>query len=269
MWCTTCHQDVPSVARSATGRTICARCQQPLRAAKPAHADKICDEGLPLDEPAVAMAATAPPIGGLDWQSRYRTRQLGRQLRRPLEASSTMPAIHTPSRRFDPPQNMLPGIDAAAVAHFPALTPDRTPHHSPPTRGGEAGQVVAWLIVLVGVLALTGGTALLGWSIWHDQTRYWNEALGLTLVGQGLLIFGLVLAVTRLWRNSRYASNKLHDVTSRLAELQRTADAISAMRSGGAPAFYADLVRGASPQALLANLKGQLDQLATRLGSGW
>jgi hypothetical protein len=41
------------------------------------------------------------------------------------------------------------------------------------------------------------------------------------------------------------------------------------MRSGGAPAFYADLVRGASPQVMLANLKGQIDQLATRIGSGF
>jgi hypothetical protein len=41
------------------------------------------------------------------------------------------------------------------------------------------------------------------------------------------------------------------------------------MRTGGAPAFYAELVRGASPQMLLTNLKGQLDQLATRLNSQW
>jgi hypothetical protein len=61
----------------------------------------------------------------------------------------------------------------------------------------------------------------------------------------------------------------LQDVQSRLIQLQTTADSLVTMRSGGAPAFYADLVRGASPQVLLANLKGQLDQLATRIGSGW
>jgi hypothetical protein len=133
----------------------------------------------------------------------------------------------------------------------------------------EAAQSIAWLIVVVGVLALAGGLALIGWSLSHNELRYWNQAIGLALGGQGLLIFGLVLAVTRLWRNSRHASNKLRDVTARLAQLQRTADSISAMRSGGPTAFYADLVRGASPQALLANLKGQLDQLATRVGNGW
>jgi hypothetical protein len=54
---------------------------------------------------------------------------------------------------------------------------------------------------------------------------------------------------------------------ARLSELQHTADALTAIRSGGAPAFYAELVRSASPQMLLSNLKGQLDQLATRLGN--
>ena len=97
---------------------------------------------------------------------------------------------------------------------------------------------------------------------------YWNLAIGLTLGGQGTLIFGLVLVVSRLWRNSRYATGKLQDVHARLGQLQHTADALTAMRSGGAPAFYADLVRGASPQVLLANLKGQLDQLASRIGNG-
>jgi hypothetical protein len=82
------------------------------------------------------------------------------------------------------------------------------------------------------------------------------------------LIFGLVLVVTRLWRNSRNATGKLQDVYTRLGQLQNTADALAAMRSASAPAFYADLVRGASPQVMLANLKGQVDQLATRIGSG-
>jgi hypothetical protein len=73
------------------------------------------------------------------------------------------------------------------------------------------------------------------------------------------------MAVSRLWRNSRYATNKLQEMHAGLGQLQNTADTISAMR-GGAPAFYADLARGASPQLLLSNLKGQLDQLATRFG---
>jgi hypothetical protein len=127
---------------------------------------------------------------------------------------------------------------------------------------------MAWLIVFAGVLTLIGGLGLLGWSLSIHDTTFWELALGLTLGGQGLLIFGLVLAITRLWRSSRYAANKLQDVHVQLGQLQHTADSLLAKNSAGAPAFYADLVRGASPQVLLANLKGQVDQLATRLGSG-
>ncbi|MEX0641573.1 MAG: hypothetical protein WD468_02675 [Pirellulales bacterium] len=268
MWCSTCHQDVPGVANATGGRTVCARCQQPLHTVKASHASKICDEGLALDEPAAKLAAAAPPLGGLDWQSSQLSRRMGRQLRRPAETPTTIPPIRTKIRRFDPPQNLLNEIDANAAPAFAPFTAESTPTSTPNTRQTEASQVIAWLIVFAGVLALTGGLGLIGWSLAGAELRYWNEAIGLTLGGQGLLIFGLVLVVTRLWRNSRYASNKLQDVTARLTQLQHTADALTAMR-GGAPTFYADLVRGASPQALLANLKGQLDQLATRLGNGW
>jgi hypothetical protein len=269
MWCTTCHQDVPGVAHAKSGRTVCSRCQQPLLVENPAHASKIRDDGLALDEPVAVLAAAAPPVGDYDWQSREQVRRLVRQLRRPTmhESRGPIPAFNT-SRRLDPPQNLGSLLVADAAPAFAPISDGLAPATNRKRRA-EAGQVVAWLIVIVGALALAGGLGLIGWSLSNAEMRYWNEALGLTLGGQGILIFGLVLVVTRLWRNSRYASNRLQDVHARLAQLQRTADAISAMRSGGAPAFYADLVRGASPQVLLANLKGQLDQLATRLGSGW
>ncbi len=129
--------------------------------------------------------------------------------------------------------------------------------------------MVAWLIVLVGSLALAAGVGLIAWSLSAKQMLYWNLALGLALGGQGTLILGLVLVVSRLWRHSRYAAGKLQDVHVRLGQLQQTAEVLKTMRAGGgAPAFYAELARGASPHMLLTNLKGQLDQLATRLGGG-
>jgi hypothetical protein len=98
---------------------------------------------------------------------------------------------------------------------------------------------------------------------------YWNYAVGLAMAGQGTLIFGLVLVISRLWRSSRYSAAKLQDVHIRLGQLQQSSETLAATRTGGAPAFYADLVRGASPHVMLANLKGQVDQLATRVGTAW
>jgi hypothetical protein len=119
----------------------------------------------------------------------------------------------------------------------------------------------------MGSLTMAAGLGLIGWSLAVNQLQYWNLALGLALGGQGTLIFGLALVVSRLWRHSRFAANRLQDVQARLGQLQQTAEILTTMRSGGgAPAFYAELARGASPHVLLTNLKGQLDQLATRLG---
>ncbi len=261
MWCSTCQQDVPAVIRPIDGRTVCARCQHTL---KRSHTADISDAGIALDDGAPAAAESNPSAKLDDWQAQRRVRQLGRTLHRAVAAApatSNGPAV---SRRFDPPQTLLDDVqlhtapDAAAASTAPRITPTTA-------RRAEGGQASAWLVIVLGTLLLAAGLGTIGWSLAGERFEFWNLALGLTLGGQGLLILGLVLVVSRLWRNSRYATGRLQDVHARLGQLQHTADALASMR-GGAPAFYADLVRGASPQMLVSNLKGQLDQLATRVG---
>jgi hypothetical protein len=266
MWCSSCQQDVPAVVRPGDGKTACARCQHAFGSPKPAYAADISDAGIALDGDRPASAQSAPAARLDDWRAQQQIRQLGRALRR-AGVSSSPTTVGSPavSRRFDPPQNLLEGVplhaaeSAAAGLMLPATCST--------ARRSEGGQVAAWLVVVVGTLLLAAGLGTIGWSLANERIEYWNLALGLTLGGQGTLIFGLVLVVSRLWRNSRCAAGRLQDVHARLGQLQSTADALAAMR-GGAPAFYAELVRGASPQMLVTNLKGQLDQLATRVGSG-
>jgi hypothetical protein len=225
-----------------------------MRSRKTMHADGISDDGIELDEPLVARACTAPPKLD-DWQSRHKARRLGRELRRPGSASAiSFGQLPTNPRRFDPPADLFDG-DPTRI----------TTNVTPVVRRTQGGQAIAWLMVMAGLVALGGGLSGIGWSLAMNRSEYWNASIGLTLGGQGALIFGLVLVITRLWRNSRYASGKLQDVHTRLGELQRTAEALASSR-GGAPAFYADLARGAPPQMLLSNLKGQVDQLAARFG---
>ncbi len=269
MWCSQCHQDVPAVAHAASGRLVCSRCQRPMARTKAASSTPICDEGIALDERAAAVATAAPPIRTDDWSARKRSRELERKLRRPsgicaISGSSTPHG----ARRFDPPQNLFDQIEhvtTPATLTGTSLSTTATPSRS---HHAASRQIFAWLVVALGTIALLAGVGLIAWSLSANQMKYWNLAIGLALGGQGGLILGLVTVVSRLWRNSRFAANKLQEVHARLAQLQHTTDALTAMRAGGAPAFYADLVRGASPQMLLSNLKGQLDQLATRVGSG-
>jgi hypothetical protein len=236
---------------------------------------RICDEGLALDTDvaakpaATAAGGTAPKLCADDWPAHERVRKLARELKRPNINAGTIPSrSSTDHLRFEPPHDLFAGLDLATA---PSITPAPiapSANARLASRRTESSQIVAWLVVFVGAVALAGGVGLIAWSLSSGEMLHWNLALGLALGGQGTLILGLVLAVSRLWRNSRYASSKLQEVHAKLGQLQQTAEALTAMRSGGAPAFYADLVRGASPHVLLANLKGQVDQLATRVGSG-
>jgi hypothetical protein len=267
MWCKTCQQDTPGVAHASTGRIVCSRCQQPVRSRKAVDQARISDDGIALDEQptATAVAATAAPaFANDDWTHQQRVRTLVRELKRPaITASKSSASVFADRRRFEPPHDFFGQLERTPIV------PQSMTNDVANTAQSEGSQIVSWLVVVIGALAFAGGASLIAWCLSSKNMTYWNLALGLALGGQGTLILGLVLVASRLWRYSKYAADKLHDVHGRLGQLQQTADVLATMRSGGsAPAFYAELARGSNPHTLLANLKGQLDQLATRLGSG-
>jgi hypothetical protein len=264
MWCKTCQQDTPGIAHAATGRIVCSRCQQPVRARKATANARICDDGIALDEQSSAPAAAAPTFAKDDWSNQQRVRTLARELKRPtFAASKTSTSVFADRRRFEPPHDFFGQLERQQIASQTLAS------EAPNAAQSEGSQIVGWLVVVIGSLAFAGGASLIAWCLSSKNMTHWNLGLGLALGGQGTLIMGLVLVASRLWRYSRYAANKLHDVHIRLGQVQQTAEILTTMRSGtSAPAFYAELARGANPHAMLANLKGQLDQLATRLGSG-
>src|SRR4051812_33130826 len=272
MWCSTCQQDTPGVANATSGRIVCSRCQQPMQKRKPPYAARICDEGLALDEAAnqtnVPRATTAP-FRTDDWAARQKVRTAVRELRRPNPTTANAPnRIVSERQRFDLPQDLFSEIEHATTPTIATNAPRSFPTDLAPKQSAGS-QVVAWLVVTIGVVALSGGVGLIAWSLSTAHMLFWNYAIGLAMAGQGTLIFGLVLVISRLWRSSRYSAAKLQDVHVRLGQLQQSSETFAATRTGGAPAFYADLVRGASPHVMLANLKGQVDQLATRVGTAW
>jgi hypothetical protein len=237
-----------------------------MRMKKPDHGP-VCDDGIALDEPAAAAVAATPPRFDA-WRARRDVRHLSRQLRKPNPTSTASPErFPAGPRRFDPPQNLLDTLQNVGSGFAP-ITSAPTSRSLSRSHRTDGLQYVSWLIVLAGTIVLAGGIGLIAWTLSAREMLYWNLAIGLTLGGQGALIFGLVMVNSRLWRNGRHAVHRLHDIQAQLGQLQHTAESLTAMRSGGAPTFYADLVRGASPHVLLANLKGQLDQLATRIGTG-
>lgn len=269
MWCSNCHQETPGVAHATSGRIVCSRCQRPEKRKAP-HATRICDDGLALDEPTPARAnASSAPFRADDWAARQRVRTVARELRRPNPA-----AIHATNRvaadrmRLDPPHDLFIQLEQATA---PGLAPTSLPSVTAiqQKHSDHTSQLIAWLIVVTGALVLSCGVGLIAWSLSNREMQYWNLALGLAIGGQGALVLGLVMLIARLWRSSRYAAAKLQDVHARLGQVQQAAEGWNANRASSAPAFYADLVRGASPHIMLANIKGQVDQLATRVGGSW
>ena len=109
------------------------------------------------------------------------------------------------------------------------------------------------------------GAVLLGWSLVAHRGELWSLGMPIALAGQLGLLVGLVLQLERLGDDNRRTVDKLESVDERLDDLKHTATLLSTGHTAPSQAFYAHMAGGASPQLLLADLKGQLDILAVQM----
>jgi hypothetical protein len=128
MWCSTCQQDTPGVASTTSGRVVCSRCQLPVQKESSPYTSRICDDGLALDEPAVAQAnasaAAASPFRTDDWAARQRVRTAARELRRPNPTTANTPnRLASDRQRFDLPQDLFGQIENATTPTIATLAP--------------------------------------------------------------------------------------------------------------------------------------------------
>jgi hypothetical protein len=68
-----------------------------------------------------------------------------------------------------------------------------------------------------------------------------------------------------LWSSSRQTAAVLNELDGELKNVRQATTLLSTSHSGGAQSFYLHLAEGASPQMLLADLKGQMDLLAQQM----
>ena len=262
MWCQHCQQDVPAIAHSVGGEVVCVRCQQGFET--PPSLRMFEFESSDDSENGADNTSQDPVENLTDWQTDCKFRHLAQTLRNTdSHSASRYQGLSTTYTHHNPPQDLVSETDpwdpSGALADYDQTTP--TNHRG----NGWAGQIMAWLLVFFGVVALASGAILTSWSLLEDLPLYWDVGVTLAFAGQGLLILGLVLVLLFLWQNSRSATSKLQEVHWQLSSVQRTAQTIVGLRNGNAPAFYAELARGASPATLLANLQGQVDQLNVKL----
>ncbi len=124
---------------------------------------------------------------------------------------------------------------------------------------------ISWIMITLGLMTFVCGAVLLGWSLYSGRGVLWNFGLPLTLGGQAALIVGLVLQLDGLWQTNRETSSTLDELDEQLDEIKRATTLLGTTHSSAARSFYVHMAEGASPQMLLADLKGQLDMLAVRM----
>jgi hypothetical protein len=77
-----------------------------------------------------------------------------------------------------------------------------------------------------------------------------------------VFLVGLVWQIERIWRNSRFAVQKLRELDTQLRQLEQTTSMLGMTHGSASQAFYSHMADGANPHMLLADLKGQIDLLA-------
>ncbi len=208
--------------------------------------------------PAAAAAGPMPYDG---WEMDEQLRHIERVLTANRLRGEPAAAGEQEVSRADWPQ-----AGAPAWHVHPASRPARRPLPRKPARQGFVLGLLIGTALTLGPLAVVGGGALLGWSLWTGRQDLWAFAAPTAMGGQIVVLLGLVLQLNRLGRESRQAAGKLDRLDQDIHDLRTTTTLLGTTHGPSAAAFYAHLADGASPQILLSDLKSQLDILAVQLG---
>jgi hypothetical protein len=259
MWCTNCGQDVPGIAsKKREGSIVCTRCGSNMgvgaeRETQPVSSQVRAD---PFDD-------DSPSVDFGDWESEEDIRAAEHLVHR--IKGQTGPKVAE-----DPQQSATNGYhDTVGPWHTqPKSLPSRRAADTRPAgRAPEPNRVsrIAVFTATVGTMALLCGGGLLVWGYASGRNDLWSLGLPLTFGGQAALLLGIFLQVDSLWRSNRATSESLGELDESLAELRHATTMLGTTHSSAAQSFYVHMAEGASPELMLADLKGQLDMLTLRL----
>ena len=133
------------------------------------------------------------------------------------------------------------------------------------SRAEPGAGLPVWTALSLGVMLLSGALVLLVYAIVTGRPEFWRIGQPIAVLGQIVLMVGLVLQLDRLWHHDRRTAVKLDHVDQQLHHLKNATAVLSTTHSSSSTAFYRHFASGASPHVLLTDLKGQLDLLAVQL----
>ncbi len=117
----------------------------------------------------------------------------------------------------------------------------------------------------MGLLAITFTIGLLALNSFGATNIPTNLALPFLLTGQVALIVGWCLMAARWWRAAQVISGQVTCLEQKIGSLEESTERMACSVTGSSSGFYSRMAHGASPHLMLAEIKGQLDQLALRM----
>ncbi len=264
MWCSFCQHEVPAVVRSTRGPLVCSQCEREI--AQRAVVDSTpadCGVALASFDSASPQDLASPVDFAGQEQTKQQLRKMGRQLRakyRPKAGTGETPALRYDWANVSEPPPLPEETKLRAITKNSAhqATDDELP---------TASSWLTSMLLTGGVLGFCFGAGLLVWSAAFGLPKMWQWGMLSTMASEAALILGLVWMAVRLWRNSRRVNRELHSVDLQLAEMHHLAGSLAGSRMSSSQHYYDHFSQVASPHMLVANLRGQVDQLAGRIAA--
>ncbi len=263
MWCSQCQQDVPGVvAPDSTSGICCARCGGELPSEPATSADE-------PQEPRVKTAEdllldSRVPFDLDDWELQDDLEMVQR-VAKSLQASGYSGDDKSVERELS--------YDASHTSpagwHVGQAPPSSraTNKQRPKKRRKRRMSFLSWTILSMGLMTFVCGGILMGWSAFTGRKELWELGLPLGLGGLAGLLIGLLFQLEGLWQSTHDTSSTLDRLDEQLNDLRHTTTLLGSTHSDPARSFYLHLSDVASPQMLLADLKGQLDLLAQQMAN--